>query len=180
MRRILPTILAFSILFVGCSGEEKKPEKTLSVTTVFEDGGRIPEKYTCDGIDISPPLHISRIDERARSLAIIVDDPDAPAGVFTHWIAWNVPPAGEIPEGIPKDGVVNAPLKMVQGVNDFGKLGYDGPCPPEGQMHRYYFRVYALDTTLDLEPGASRKELEKAMEGHVIQYGEIMGVYGRG
>ena len=171
-----------SILFAGCSGKEgvkEMPEKSIIVKTVFENGSRIPEKYTCDGIDVNPPLRIEGIDAGAKSLVIIADDPDAPAGLFTHWIAWNIPPVSEIPEGIPREGAVSSPVNIVQGLNDFGRVGYNGPCPPPGKPHRYHFKVYVLDTMLDLESGASRKDLEKAMEGHVIQFGEVVGLYGR-
>ncbi|MBE8540412.1 YbhB/YbcL family Raf kinase inhibitor-like protein [Geoglobus acetivorans] len=179
MRRVLLLVALLAVLLSGCSTEEKKAEENLIVKTVFNEGSEIPRKYTCDGLNTNPSLHIGGLKSEVKSLAVIVDDPDAPSGVFTHWIAWNIPPVGEIPDEIPREGVVSAPVKMVQGVNDFGRLGYDGPCPPEGQKHRYFFRVYALDTTLDLNPGASREELENAMKGHVIQYGEIVGVYRR-
>lgn len=179
MKRVLVVVILLAVLLSGCSAEEKKAEKGLVIKTAFDSGSRIPEKYTCDGANINPALRIEGLESDVESLAVIVDDPDAPSGVFTHWVAWNIPPTGEIPEGVSKKEVVSTPVEMVQGINDFGRLGYDGPCPPEGQKHRYFFRVYALDTTLDLKPGASREELENAMKGHVIQYGEIIGVYGR-
>ncbi|AIY89527.1 YbhB/YbcL family Raf kinase inhibitor-like protein [Geoglobus acetivorans] len=179
MKRVLVPVVLLAVLLSGCSAEEKKVEGKLIVKSAFGNGSEIPGKYTCDGMDVNPPIHIEGLESEVKSLAIIADDPDAPSGVFTHWIAWNIPVTNEIPENIPKMGAVDRPVKMVQGVNDFGKLGYGGPCPPEGQKHRYFFRIYALDTLLDLNPGASREELEKAMKGHVIQYGEIYGVYAR-
>ncbi|WP_297499174.1 YbhB/YbcL family Raf kinase inhibitor-like protein [Thermococcus sp.] len=152
----------------------------LEVGSVFHNGEFIPKKFTCEGEDWNPPLYIGNISEKAKSLVVIVDDPDAPGGTFTHWIAWNIPPVGDIPEGLPKREVVEEPVYLVQGRNDFGRIGYNGPCPPRGHgVHRYHFKVYALDTELDLNPGATRKELEKTMEGHVIQWGEIVGLYER-
>ncbi|AEC52761.1 hypothetical protein PNA2_1846 [Pyrococcus sp. NA2] len=153
---------------------------SLRVSSTFENNEFIPAKYTCEGIDVNPPLKIEGLSDRAVSLVIIVDDPDAPGGTFTHWIAWNIPPVTEIPEGIPKEGVVERPIKMIQGRNDFGRIGYNGPCPPRGHgIHHYHFKIYVLDTKLDLKPGASRKELEKAMQGHIIQFGELVGLYER-
>ncbi len=177
----IAVILSTIVLLAGCAGkgvDEKKPGE-IQVKSVFGDGERIPTKYTCDGEDVSPPLTIEGLASNAKSIAIIVDDPDAPMGVFTHWVIWNIPPVSRIPEGIPKKAVINEPIKAVQGINDFGEIGYGGPCPPPGKPHTYRFKVYVLDTTLDLKPGATKEELEKAMEGHVIQYGELRGVYGR-
>jgi Raf kinase inhibitor-like YbhB/YbcL family protein len=137
----------------------------------FQQSGNIPAKFTCDGENMSPPLQIAAVPAEAKSLAIIADDPDAPGGLFTHWLVWNVPPqTNSIAEG-------SAP-KGVQGTNDFGKSAYGAPCPPSGS-HRYYFRVFALDRELDLRPGAKRGQLEAAMKGHVIAQGELMGRYGR-
>lgn len=180
--RFLLVPVLIRVVLSSCVSEKEvgiMAEKSLVVRTVFENNSRIPERYTCDGIDVNPPLQIENLDDGARSIAIIVDDPDAPVGVFTHWVAWNIPPVNEIPEGVPKDRTVMSPVKMVQGMNDFGRIGYNGPCPPPGKPHRYYFKIYALDTTLDLEPGAGKKELERRMKGHIIQYGEVMGLYGR-
>ncbi|MFA4639937.1 YbhB/YbcL family Raf kinase inhibitor-like protein [Pyrococcus kukulkanii] len=176
-RVLLSLLLLFSIFISGCiEGNQEK----MKVLSAFENNSQIPEKYTCDGVNINPPLYISNIPENAKSLVIIVDDPDAPGGTFTHWIAWNIPPVEKIPDGIPKKGEVESPVKMVQGINDFGRIGYDGPCPPPGHgLHHYHFRVYALDTTLNLTPGSTRKELEEAMKGHVIAEAEIVGVYER-
>ncbi|HII60278.1 YbhB/YbcL family Raf kinase inhibitor-like protein [Pyrococcus horikoshii] len=180
MKSLIPIVLAtLVILGMGCigGGEEKM---SLKVSSVFGNNEFIPAKYTCEGVDINPPLKIEGLSDNVKSLVIIVDDPDAPMGTFTHWIAWNIPPVTEIPEGIPKQGEVDKPIHIIQGRNDFGRIGYNGPCPPRGHgVHHYHFKVYALDTTLNLKPGASRKELEKAMEGHVIQYGELVGLYER-
>ncbi|GAB6135613.1 YbhB/YbcL family Raf kinase inhibitor-like protein [Thermococcus prieurii] len=183
MRSWVPLLIIALLIGSGCisgGGEKTTAPKTLEVGSVFHNGSYIPVKFTCDGEDINPPIFIGNISEKAKSLVIIVDDPDAPAGTFTHWIAWNIPPVGEIPEAVPKVGEVEKPIPMVQGRNDFGRIGYGGPCPPRGSVHHYHFKVYALDTTLNLPPGATRKELEKAMEGHVIQWGELVGLYKRG
>ena len=137
----------------------------------FEHEQAIPRKYTCDGEDVSPPLVFRDVPKGTKSLAIVVDDPDAPLGVFDHWIAWNLPPdARELSEGARVEK---------QGKNDFGEQRYRGPCPPRGSLHRYRFKLYALDATLDLPIGASKKQLEKAMEGHILAKGELVGTYKR-
>lgn len=182
MRLYLLLLIFTAALFFGCTSEEvKEVEKTgeigkIEVKSVFGNMERIPVDYTCDGADISPPLIIEGIAERAASLAIIMEDPDAPMGTFTHWVAWNIPP-GNIPENIPKEKVVTEP-NMLQAKNDFGKYGYGGPCPPRGKPHRYFFKVYVLDTMLEKDI-KDKDDLIKAMEGHVIQYGELVGIYGR-
>lgn len=140
-------------------------------SSAFQQGDNIPSKFTCDGENTSPPLQIIGVPAEAKVLALIADDPDAPGGLFTHWLVWNIPPqTNSIAEG-------SAP-KGLQGTNDFGKPSYGGPCPPAG-MHRYYFRVFALDRELDLRPGAKRSQLDAAMKGHVIAQGELMGRYAR-
>jgi len=140
-------------------------------SSAFQQGGSIPSKFTCDGADTSPPLQIQEIPPPAKSLALIADDPDAPGGLFTHWIVWNISPqTSTIAEG-------SAP-KGVPGTNDFGKSGYGGPCPPSG-THRYFFKVFALDRELDLPAGGKRSQLDAAMKGHVIAQGELMGRYSR-
>jgi hypothetical protein len=167
-------LLVASLLL--CCASAPSYEKTLKVTSVFENGGEIPTKYTCDGDDISPYIKIEGVKSNVKSFAIICEDPDAPMGTFTHWIAWNVK-STEIPENIPKVSELTQPVVMRQGKNDFGKVGYNGPCPPPGKPHRYFFKVYALDATLDGE--YDKKSLIEAMEGHIVQYGEIYGVYQR-
>ena len=179
MMRLL-IVLFLAVLLLGCAQKEEvvRLEKNLEVRSVFENGEYIPKKYTCDGEDISPPLELVNLSPNAKSIAIIMDDPDAPLGTFTHWIIWNIPPTNKIPEGIPKGKEISEPFKAYQGRNDFGDYGYGGPCPPRGKPHRYFFRVYVLDTVLDLKD-ATKDQLLKAIEGHVIQYGELMGLYGR-
>lgn len=137
----------------------------------FKDQEKIPSKYTCEGEDLSPPLHFINIPTKAKSLALIVDDPDAPMGTFDHWIAWNLPPTTtELKEG------AAVPL---EGVNGFGATRYRGPCPPRGKPHRYFFKLYALDTLLDLEAGSTKSGLEQAMEGHILSKAELVGLYQR-
>jgi len=137
--------------------------------------------YTCDGQDISPEIDFGGVNTKTtKSLAILVNDPDAPGGGgFVHWIAWNMELVGMIPEKIPKTPVVTFPLKAIQGKNSFGKIGYNGPCPPHGQTNRFFFKVYGLDTNISLIAGATKDQLVKAMEGHVVQYGETYVTYGR-
>ena len=141
-------------------------------SSAFQDGGTIPEKFSKNGQNVSPELRIEGAPAEAKTLAVIVDDPDAPVGLFTHWLAWNIDPkTSEIGEG-------NAPGGAVQGKNDFGEMGYGGPQPPSG-THRYFFKVFALNATLDLTPGAKRHDVDAAMKGHVIAQGQLMGRYSK-
>ncbi len=181
MRVLIPILLVGLIaLSAGCISGGGSMEKALEVGSVFHNGGFIPKEYTCDDDDTNPPLYIGGIPEGTKTLVVIVDDPDAPGGTFTHWVAWNIPPVGEIPSWIPKKPETEEPIPMVQGRNDFGKIGYNGPCPPRGHgVHHYHFKVYALDTKLKVKPGATRKDVERAMEGHVLAWGEIVGLYER-
>lgn len=143
----------------------------LVVTSLsFSQNGMIPSKFTCDGDDVSPSLHIDNIPQNAISLALIVDDPDAPHGTFTHWVAWNIDPNGDIAENT-KPGE--------QGKNGFGKSGYGGPCPPSG-THHYHFKVYALDIKLKLPSNSDKASLEHAMKGHILAEGELIGLYKKG
>ena len=154
--------------------EETLPEgKTQNMkieSPVFEQNKSIPSKYTCDGEDIYPPLKFSRIPEDAKSLVLIVDDPDAPGGTWVHWTIWNITPETE------EVGEANLPQGAVEGITDFGKSGYGGPCPPSG-THRYFFKLYALDTTLDLDSSAEKEDIEKAMEGHILAQTQLIGLY---
>ena len=138
----------------------------------FSEGGNIPERFTCDGKDINPTLKIDGVPKEAKSLALIVDDPDAPGGNFTHWLMWNVVP------DLTEIAANRLPSHAVQGVNDFGKSKYSGPCPPPG-IHRYYFKLYALDTTLALPPTSKRKAVDSAIKGHIIAEATLMGKYAR-
>ena len=144
----------------------------------FAEGDMIPQAYTCDGKDISPALTWSAVPSGCKSIAVICDDPDAPMGTWVHWVIFNIPAnATSLPEGVPKDKVLADGSK--QGSNDFRRIGYGGPCPPAGPAHRYFFKIYALDASLELQPGASKKELLKAMEGHILSEGQLMGKYKR-
>ena len=142
--------------------------KSLRISSpAFKPGGNIPSRYTCEGEDINPPLDIKQIPAEAKSMVLIIEDPDAPMGTWLHWLVWNIPIVHYLNENeVPGD----------QGLNDFGKIAYGGPCPPSG-MHRYYFNVYALDDLLDIPEGSSRREVEAAIQNHIIAYGQVMGVY---
>ncbi len=152
---------------------------TIQITsTAFTEGNPIPRKYTCDGEDISPPLAWTGIPAQAKSLALIVDDSDAPMGVFVHWVIFDIPPAlNGFPEGLAKTPTL--PGTGVQGNADFRRPGYGGPCPPKGKPHHYYFRLYALDSLLNLPAGAKRSDVDKAMQGHILASGQLIGTYGR-
>lgn len=144
--------------------------KDLTVTSpTFENNKSIPSKYTCDGDDVNPPLIIEGIPEETKSLVLIVDDPDAAMGTWDHWIVWNIPPTNKIEENS---------VPGVDGLNDFRKHSYGGPCPPSG-THRYFFKVYALDTKLNLDSNSRKKDVEKAMKGHILAKGELVGLYSR-
>jgi Raf kinase inhibitor-like YbhB/YbcL family protein len=143
----------------------------------FAEGGRIPDRYTCDGRDVSPPLSWSGVPEATKSLALICDDPDAPGKTWVHWVLFNLPPrTKELPEGVPARESVSGGGE--QGINDFRKIGYGGPCPPSG-THRYVFRLYALDTEVGLAAGATRADLDRAMKGRVLAEGALTGKYSR-
>lgn len=147
-------------------------------STAFEEGGTIPTKYTCDGPDVSPPLAWNTPPAGTKSLAFICDDPDAPVGTWVHWVLYDLPPeATLVTEGLPLDEQLASGGR--QGINDFHRIGYGGPCPPRGPAHRYFFKLYALDTELNLPARAVKKELLKAMEGHILAKGQLMGRYQR-
>jgi hypothetical protein len=147
-------------------------------SSAFPAGEPIPRQFTCDGNDISPPLSWSEPPAGTQSLALILDDPDAPAGTWDHWILFNIPAAvRSLPEGIPPDEVVEG--IGTQGSNSWKRLGYGGPCPPQGATHRYEFRLYALDTVLALDPGTNKEDLEKSMSGHILAIGRLIGRYDR-
>jgi len=138
----------------------------------FENNQTIPSKYTCDGEDVSPALEISEAPEGAKSLVLIMDDPDAPMGTWDHWIVWNIAPSISSIEGN------SMPEGAVQGTNSYGKQPYGGPCPSSG-AHHYHFKLYALDTKLELNPSSIKKDVEKAMEGHILDQAELIGLYQR-
>jgi Raf kinase inhibitor-like YbhB/YbcL family protein len=146
----------------------EKSMENLIISVDF-DKGEFPKKYTCDGENVSPPISIERIS--SQFLAITIEDWIGPSEKICQWLIWNIKARDIIPENIPGDPVITEPIDAVQGKNDLGKIGYSGPCPPKGEVHTYYFNVYGLDAKLDVLPGSTRKDLEKAMAGHMIQYG---------
>ena len=150
----------------------RREENVMKVTSsAFSDGHTIPAKYTCDGSDVIPPLDFDDIPPRAVTLALIMDDPDAPMGTWDHWVIWNMPPQQRhVAEGKEPQGIV--------GRNSWKKNAWGGPCPPDRE-HRYFFKVYALDRQLDIPPNSTKKELERAMEGHIIEEAQLMGRYDR-
>ena len=146
-------------------------------SSAFLEGEMIPARFSCDGEDVSPPLAWSGVPDTAQSLALICDDPDAPVGTWDHWVLFNLPAdAAELPEAAPAEPTLAS--GAVNGKNSWGRLGYGGPCPPGG-THRYFFYLYALDTRLSLEPGATKAQLRQAMEGHILAEGQLMGRYQR-
>lgn len=149
------------------------PYKMNISSPAFKDNERIPSQYTCDGENVNPPLEISDVPSEAKSLVLIVDDPDAPGKTWVHWVVWNIDPTTtEILEN-------SVPIRAVEGMTDFGKPGYGGPCPPSG-THRYFFKLYALDTLLDISSQATKADVEKAMEGHMLTQATLIGLYSRG
>lgn len=156
--------------------QEQKMEIKLT-SSAFKEGEAIPRQYTCDGVNISPPLEWSGAPKTAKTVAIIADDPDAPAGTWVHWVLYNLPAENiGLVENVPATETMKA--GGLQGKNDFGKIGYGGPCPPSG-THRYFFKIYALDAELPLKAGATKADLEKAMQGHTLAQGQLMGTYSR-
>ncbi len=142
----------------------------LKVTSpAFEQNGDIPAKYTCDGEDVNPPLRLESVPQNTKSITLIIDDPDAPMGTWVHWVVWNIPSTEMIQENS---------IPGVEGMNDFQRNSYGGPCPPSG-VHRYVFKAYALDTRLDLPASSRKRDVEKAMEGHILAKGELVGRYRR-
>lgn len=175
-------IVLILLLSLGCSSREKQEAHVMDVisisTDAFENGGKIPARHTCDGENISPELSWGQPPVGTVSMALILDDPDAPAGTFVHWTIFNIPPGKTgFAEGVPKSGVLGD--GSIQGVTSYGKSGYSGPCPPPGRPHRYYFKIYALDTTLGLTVSATKADIEAAIQGHILAKGELMGLYGR-
>ncbi len=152
---------------------------SLQITsTAFSEGQAIPEKYTCQGRDLSPPLKWTGAPPDTRSFALIADDPDAPIGTWVHWVLYDLPAsATELAEDTPKSATLPGGAK--QGLNDFRRLGYGGPCPPSGKPHRYFFKLYALDTLPGLKAGATKKDVERAMENHILGQAQLVGIYQR-
>jgi len=178
-RSLLFAAICLLLLFSGKHLRSQRGGATsFSVkSTAFVENSAIPKKHTCDGPDVSPALEWSGAPAGTKSLALIADDPDAPLGTWTHWIAWNIPPDNSLREGVQKTETLADGTR--QGKNDFRRIGYGGPCPPPGKPHRYFFKLYALDAKLELKPGASRRELESAMKVHILAEASLMGKYGR-
>lgn len=175
---------AAMVALAGCGGNGQTPESPggLTVTSpAFDEGESIPAQFTVDGADESPPLHVEGVPDGARTLALVVDDPDAPSGTFTHWLVWSIPAdRTQLRAGIPQQQTVADLGSARQGTNDFGEIGYRGPAPPEGDgPHTYRFTVYALDADPDLAAGAERGALETALTGTVIASGRLTGEYER-
>jgi Raf kinase inhibitor-like YbhB/YbcL family protein len=180
----LAAFLAFAlVLLAACSsvapGPADEGELTLTVSsTAFAGGGQIPTNYTCNGGNVSPPLAWSGQPEATEAFAVVMDDPDAPDGLFTHWIVFNLPSdSRQLPEGVPTQEQLSS--GAMQGTNDFGNTGYGGPCPPTGTAHQYSISVYALDQPLDLLVGVTRGWLDHAMHGHILARGQITGTFQR-
>jgi Raf kinase inhibitor-like YbhB/YbcL family protein len=174
-------------LLTGCGGEKPTPElapggqdlpRFEMTSAAFAAGDAIPPEYTCDGPDLSPPLAWAAPPEGTQSLSLIADDPDAPGKTWVHWVLYDLPPGRrELSEGLPPQETL--PEVGTQGRNDFGNIGYGGPCPPGSKPHRYFFKLYALDVKLDLPPGATKSQVLEAMSGHVLAEAELMGSYER-
>ena len=179
----LPTLILMA-LCIACSSKALVAPgggvpTTLEVKSPdFASGGTIPKQFTCEGADLSPALEWTAPPPGTRSFALIADDPDAPVGTWVHWVAFDLPPElRSLPQAVPKNEKLADGSR--QGQNDFGKTGYGGPCPPPGKPHRYFFRLYALDTKLNLPSSATKKDVERAMQNHVLAQGECMGRYSR-
>ena len=159
--------------------QEKQAMPFRLTSSAFVEGNTIPRRFTCDGENVSPPLSWSAIPDGAASLALIVDDPDAPAGTWVHWVLFDLPAdTTNLSEGLPASETLANGAR--QGRNDFKRVGYGGPCPPRGSTHRYFFKLYALDTKLDLRSGVTKATVEDAMTGHVLAAGQLIGRYQRG
>ncbi len=177
-------LLAVALVIAGtcevvdrCEAKKGGKKRMTITSTAFTNGGMIPAKYTADGPDISPPLAFSGIPAGTKSIALICDDPDAPRGTWVHWVLYNLPATiTKLEEHVPTQPTLANGAK--QGRNDFGNTGYGGPAPPSG-THRYFFKLYALNTALNLAPGATKAQLVKAMNGHILAQGELMGKYKR-
>lgn len=177
---------AVPVLLCCCCKESKNNKSAVGdyameikiTSSAFKDGAMIPSRHTCDGEDISPQLEWQDVPEKTKSIALICDDPDAPMGTFVHWVIFNLPAESRsLNENIPPEK--NLPNGAIQGITSFGKHGYGGPCPPSG-THRYFFKIYALDTKLELSADTDKAKLLNAMEGHILARGQIVGRYKRG
>ena len=174
---LICSALGLEMAAAGATDQNGKGTMQIS-STAFNEGQPIPPKYTCQGKNVSPPLKWTGVPAEAKSLVLIADDPDAPVGTWVHWVLFDLPPTtGQLSEDVPKGQYTESRAK--QGLNDFKHLGYGGPCPPPGGPHRYFFKLYALDTLLELKPGATKKDVEKAMEKHILAQAQLMGTFKR-
>jgi Raf kinase inhibitor-like YbhB/YbcL family protein len=171
--------LIFTAALLASAAQKGGSAVKLTLTSgAFEPGATIPKKFTCDGPDVSPALAWNDPPAGTQSFALIGDDPDAPVGTWVHWVLYDLPAsARSLPENVPKQEYLQDGSR--QGRNDFRNIGYGGPCPPPGKPHRYFFKLYALDVKLNLKPGATKADVEKAIAGHILAQGELMGRYGR-
>jgi len=185
LKNVVISVMMPILLFCSCKeskqadlGAEGGTKMEIKITSsAFTEGGLLPAKYTCDGTDVSPPLQWDAVPQGTKSIALICDDPDAPMGTWVHWVLFNLPAeAKELTENIPPEKTLANGAR--QGTNDFRKIGYGGPCPPSG-THRYFFKIYALDAKVNLEAGANKRQLLKAMEGHILAQGQLIGKYKR-
>jgi Raf kinase inhibitor-like YbhB/YbcL family protein len=175
----LLVVAALSFFVVSSEAQPKGEGMSFQVSSsAFSEGQMIPKKFSCDGTDVSPQLSWSETPKATRSFVLIMDDPDAPVGTWVHWVLYNLPAeTKELHEGVPKQEELDN--GALQGRNDFRKVGYGGPCPPPGKPHRYYFKLYALDTKLNLNAGASKADVERAMKGHIVAQAQLIGRYSR-
>jgi len=172
--RFLPFIALLLLSFAAVSGSGKMTLKSAG----FPEGAPIPKIYTCDGEDLSPELEWTGAPDGTRSFALICDDPDAPIGTWVHWVIYNIPKErSSLQKGLPK--LVRLDGGLLQGLNSWPRTGYNGPCPPPGKPHRYFFKLYALDTVLDLKENATKEKLLEAMKGRILAEAELMGTYKR-
>ncbi len=173
-----PLLIAFCWLALGADCAFAQSAKLAVTSSAFEQGHPIPVKYTCQGDDVSPPIKWECAPANTKSFALICDDPDAPGGTWVHWVIYNLPPdAPSLPENTAKSETL--PNGAAQGRNSFQNIGYGGPCPPGGKAHRYFFKVYALDTLLTLDSHPDKEKLLAAMKGHILAQGQLMGTYQR-
>lgn len=165
--------ISLGVILKSHSGDlNNVKEGNMKITTVFADGGQIPAKYTCDGDDSAPVLNISDVPDNAKNLALIVDDPDAPMKTWVHWVLYNIPADTKVIDNS------NLPAWIKAGKTDFGRTGWGGPCPPSG-VHRYYFKLYALDKAFDLPSGLTKEQLKMEIKDHIIEKAQVMGTYSR-
>ncbi len=172
-------LCSLSLPFAEFLAQEKGGTMSLQITSAaFSAGETIPKKFTCDGPDVSPKLTWNESPAKTQSFALIMDDPDAPVGTWVHWVLFDLPAdTKELSEGVARQEQLSNGAR--QGRNDFGKIGYGGPCPPPGKPHRYFFKLYALDSKLNLKAGATKADVERAMKGHILAQAELIGKYGR-